>query len=528
MLVTLFTGFGGAALAAGETTISLNPNSVTVSAGDGVNVIASVTNKTGDRLDCRVKVGSDYYGEGPLEAGETREVHVDITVSESMLDTELSFKVEYYSGDSWQQGDSANLAIHRKGQNPVIKCTATANHTQVDPGGEVTLSFDIQNQGDVTFENIEVKADNLNGGKAINQKFSLKPGKSWTVTYKYTFTKAITFKPYINYTVSGSNQTLKYNDIPPIELTETIRKVKVSLDADDKTPDPGQEVTFTLKITNDGTMPYSNLSVTWNGETMSFPTRQLKPADDYEKQYKMTFDASTDVSFTITMKDQLGQTVSVSTNTIRILLPVDPAALQSGLNLVIEPDRVKFTSAGVVNFSGYISNDSEYTLSEVSITESTLGSVFSVSELAADTKLPISFSADINETTTYTFVYSVKDRNGQVYTVSAEPITITIQTSEPKPTDISEGAATVTLPPANASSDPVGIWGIIAIVLIVLIIGVGIALVILWRNGRSPSRPSRSSSRPASRTAVPKGKKTVRGGYSKSIKSRSFRDRNNF
>lgn len=529
LLISMIAGFGGTALANGDITLSVEPQVTEMASGGSVTFDISVVNTseaplTGYQIKCN---GNRVYSSDAqvLNDGAPFLDSFSMEVTDAMLGTQLNFQLCDSSGSGISTA-SDSVIVGKKAQTAAIACSAKADQTLIAVGDIVTFSFNIENKGNVAIDNIEVKADNLNKGKALNvQKFSLQPGKSFTVYYKHTFTAPITVKPYINYTVAGSTATQRY-DIPNtvIELKEEERKVEATLSVDDATPEPGQEVTFTLKLSNSGNVTYTNLSVTFNGEDIGFSTKTLNPGDSPEKQYKRTFDTSTDVKFMITMKDQKNQTKTVSTNTIQILLPIDPSALQNGLKIVIEPDRNELTSEGVINFSGYIANDSEYTLSEVSITEASLGEIFSLSEMAGNTKQSISATADINATTTYNFTLSVKDRNGQVYTVNSEPITVTIQGSDAVPSDPSDNAPTVTLPPeGSAASDPIGVWMVIAIVLVVLIIGVAVAIIILWRKGRSPSRMS------SGRSSSPRSRKPVRGGYGKApIKSRSFRDRNNF
>jgi hypothetical protein len=306
------------------------------------------------------------------------------------------------------------------------------------------------------------------------------------------------------------------------------RNVHITLTASNPNPQPGEEVTLTLTITNDGNIPYTDLKVTYNGQAMDFPATKLVKGDNYSQEYKMSFDKSETVQFTVTMKDQKNAQKRLNPS-CNIQLPVDTAALSQNVLLDLESDRSELTSAGTINFSGRVSNNSDNTISEVKVTEPTLGEVFSISEMEPGTYQSIEKTADINETTTYNFTLTFKDRNGQTYTVNEDPIAVTIQSLEPSPTDPSEGAAQVTLEPSGAKSDPLLVWFIIAGVLLVLIIGVGVTIIVLWRRGKSPSRVS------AARSAVPRpsGPKPrtpsyKSGGHGKPVKGRGFRDRNNF
>ena len=132
-----------------------------------------------------------------------------------------------------------------------------------------------------------------------------------------------------------------------------------------KNPDPDEEVTFTLTLKNEGTVPYTHLSVTYGGEDMGFASTKLNPGEEKSHSYTMSFTTSTEVQFYITLRDHEGEDVSISSNTISILLPVDPDVLQSSVQLTMSPDVSQLSSPGTITFTGLISNDSEYILSDV-------------------------------------------------------------------------------------------------------------------------------------------------------------------
>ncbi len=534
LLLSMLAGIGGTALAQGAE-ISLSASSATVNAGDTVNVTAKITNTTGeDFTDCRVKVGgtTDFGGGTPLAVNGSRNIPVSFAVSESMLNTDVSFAAEYQTASKpgeWQQGGTASFHI-TKTLTVKINATVTSDLKLAKPGDVVTFTINVENQGEAALENIEVKASQLNKGKALNQPFSLAPGQKQAVTYKHTVTTAATIAPTVTYTAADSGTPQTFTVAQPVVLELESRNVHTSLTADKPTPQPGEEVTLTLRIWNDGNVPYTDLNVTYNGQKMDFPTTKLNGGDDFNQTYKMTFDKSQLVEFIITVKDHKNKVLPVKAS-LNVQLPVDPGALSSNVVLSLEADRQELTAAGTVNFSGRVSNNSDFKISEVKVTEPTLGEVFSVSEMEPGAYQNIEKTVDVSATTAYNFTLTFKDRNGQPYTVNIAPLTITIHAIEPSPTDPSEDAAAVTLEPTDSKSDPLLIWFILAGVLLVLIIGVGVAIIILWKKGKSPSRVSAAklaAPRPSSpRPRTPSFKSGVRRGPVKG-KSKGFRDRNNF
>ena len=527
LMLSVFSGMSSVALAAGDVSLSLDQSSVTASSGDTVNITATIVNGTSEQLTAyRVVYGSQTFGgDATLAPGDPGSVDVALSVSDDMLDKTITLQAQYKTATltDWQNGGAANLTINRKALSVKIAASGKASPTLISSGDTVTFTFNIENQGEAELSNIVVTAPELNSGQPLNTAFSLTAGQSETVTYKYKASTAVTVKPSVSYSANGTAQTAY--KIDPIELTLESRDVEPTLTVDNRTPNADEDVTFTLTIVNNGNVPYTNLSVMMNGEKMDFPSSKLNPDDTLSEEYTMSFQTSTDVKFTITLKDHKDQTKSVSTNTISITLPVDSDVLNQKLALVMDVDKPQLSAAGAVTFSGYVSNTSEYNLTDISVSEATLGTIFETSSMAAGAKEDIEWPADVNETTTYQFVLTAKDESGQTYTINADPITVTISGASVS-ADTSESAdetETLTLETSEGSVGSLGIWAIIAIILVVLIVGVGVTLLVLWRKGKSPSKAAAAKSAAARRRTPPRN-----GPVRRPPAPKNYKDRNNF
>ncbi len=416
--------------------------------------------------------------------------------------------------------------IDKKTLSTKLAASGSVPRTLYGEGETVKFEFKIENQGETTIDGIVVSAPELNGGKGLNSGFSLAAGQSQTVKYSHTMAKDITVNASVSYSVGGAAQSPV--GVNPIALTLESRKVEPTLTVSNDKPAAGEDVTFTLKLVNKGNVPYKHIKIVVNGEEKEYPSK-LEANSEVTGDFKMSFQTSTDVSCSISLEDHTGETKQINSNTVTIDLPVDPNAVTSKLQFAMNVDRPQLTSAGTINFTGLITNGTDYELSNVKVDEATLGNIFSADTLAAGGKANVPFSADINETTTYSFVLTATDKDGNPYTMNAEPITVTIQTAGPEATPGFEEAADVTetlAPDANVSLGSIGTLGIIAIVLVVLIIGVGVTLLVLWKKGQSPKK---STTAPG-RSATPTGRKRPASSYTrkKAPTQKNYRDRNNF
>ena len=525
LLLTAVFSFGSVALAAPG--LSVIPQKDSATEGGkftfDYNVYSESDENTNGIITCVTLNNKPVTQEFTVVKGDNPGTF-DLEVPTDMLGKDLTFDFN---------GMTSTTKISKKNLVTKLAASGTTERTLYGEGETVKFEFKIENQGETTIDGIVVSAPELNGGKGLNSAFSLAPGKSQKVKYNHTMAKDITVNASVSYSAGGAAQSPV--GVNPIALTLESRKVEPTLTVSNDKPTAGEDVTFTLKLVNKGNVPYKHIKIIVNGEEKDYPSK-LEAGSEITGDFKMSFQTSTDVSCSISLEDHTGEVVQINSNTVSIDLPVDPNAVASKLQFAMNVDRPQLTAAGTINFTGLITNGTDYELTNIKVDEATLGNIFSADTLAAGGKANVPFSADINETTTYSFVLTATDKDGNPYTVNAEPITVTIQAAGTEPTPGFEDAADVTeslAPDSNVSLGSIGTLGIIAIVLVVLIIGVGVTLLVLWKKGQSPKKsttlPGRSTT-PAGRSAAPAGRKKPASSYTrkKAPTQKSYRDRNNF
>jgi len=534
MLVSMFA-FGTTALAAGES-LDVSTSVTELLEGGTVDFSAVITGGDTPLTGYAIVAGGTecFSTDATLAAGESVELSFSYNVTTEMLGTPIEFA--FVSGGATLATDTITIA-----KKELIVKLAVSQKTSTnlaDIGSVVTFSFAIENQGEAVIDNIIVKAPELNEGKALKEAFSLSPTQAHTVTFKHTMTGGITVNPTVTYSSGGVDQDPYI--LEPLTVNEAKRKVIPELTVDNANPQPGEEVTFTLTITNEGTVPYRHMKISLNSEEMDFPTSRLDPGDSPSEEYTMSFTTSTDVQFSISLEDHYGEIKNINSNAVSIQLPVDPEGLQAKVGFSMEVDRPQLTSAGTINFTGFVSNASEYALNNVSIDEPTIGNVALFPSLAAGGKENISWTADINETTTYQFTLTVQDREGREYIISAEPIEVTVHATAEPTQDITEDAAEITSEPlvadtpgsvekdpSEGASDELGALFIVLIVLVGLIIAVGIALLVLWKKGKPRGKTSAAKMAAAKKKPAARKKSAPRKKTPKKT-SKNYKDRNNF
>ena len=515
LLLTTVFSFGSVALATTGVDFNITANPTELSSEGNVTFSFNVTNNGSvDYNDCAVYLNNQKVSGGdigPLNIGNTfPNGSFTLKVSPGVS---LAFQVR----DGGQNVLAEKSVSIGKTANVDLGATATVNRTLAGTGNTVTLSVALENKGNVDITNINVSATGLNNNKAFNSSaFALGVGRSHTINHSFTMGSSdITFTPKITYTADGQNYT---KELDAKTITLESRSVSVSVSASNRNPQPGEDVAFTLSISNSGNVSYTDLSVSMNGEDVRFPSKKLSPGDSFTETYTRSYQTSTEVIFSITLKDHTGAVLNVNSNTVNIQLPVDTERVN--LDFSMKADRLQLTSAGVVNFTGSVYNGSEYTLTDISVDEIQFGNVYAASTLDAGQRAQIQWTANIDETTAYRFVFTATDADGNVYTLETDEISITVAAIE-EPTPDYADAPTIR-PDDDIEYSPTLTLLIIAGVLIVLIIGVGVALLVLWKKGRTTgARPSKG--RP---TAGPR--KTPPGKKRPAPRQKSYRDRNSF
>ncbi len=556
LVLSIFYSSAGVARAASGIQMGISPSPVQVSAEGPVTFTASLTNTSTEDLAAGYsirRIGGEKCKtiDTALPAGSSDDISFSYNVKPSEIGSNIVFGV--FDGETLVEGSQCTVNVQKKALSVGIGASFSISPSSLAAAGDtVELKFTVENQGEAKLTNIIVKL----GGKALNPEFSLAAKDKKNFSYNYKVTAAATLAPVVYYKVEGGTGETQQYPIASQELKLETRKVEMTLTSNTTTPQPGEEVTFTVNVVNQGNVPYSDVKLTMNGVEQEVPSSKLKEGGSFSEDYTQSFLASTDVTFELIMKDHKGEIVSIS-KSLSIELPVNDSDVTTKLKMDVEVDRPSLTSAGTVTFSGYIQNGTNYTLTNLVVTEATSGAeVYNFALLASLASTSFEYTVDINQTTTYNFQLTVTDTTGNSHTVSSAPVTVTITSAEATPGSSGEATAT----PSGIAIKPNGGSGlgtvlVIAIILIVLIIGVGVALLLLWRaqkngkvigrpgglrlggqrpngpkpNGPGPNGPKPSGPRPSGPRPGAANKRPVAGPVKrKAPVSKGYRDRNSF
>jgi gliding motility-associated-like protein/uncharacterized repeat protein (TIGR01451 family) len=254
------------------TSISLsktaNKSSITA-AGEEIIYTLTVTN-TGNvtisdinKLDRKVSYENNI---GSLAPGESVSVDIKYVVTQSDIDSGSIENIASVNGNDPSGDDTSDEDIVVIGveQNPFIDMSITANKTAVSAAGDVIVyTLTVTNTGNVTLSDIIKEDPRLS---YINNVGSLAPGESISVEVVYVVTQADIDNGVIVNIANGSGKDPSGEDVSD-EDTVVVNVNQNGSFSVVKTADRqnyseiGQEIVYTITITNTGNVTLSNIVI---------------------------------------------------------------------------------------------------------------------------------------------------------------------------------------------------------------------------------------------------------------------------
>jgi uncharacterized repeat protein (TIGR01451 family) len=139
-----------------------------------------------------------------------------------------------------------------------------ADITVVEPGDTVTYTYTVTNTGSVKLTNLALTDDKL--GPITLAVTELDPGDSTTGTATYVVTAADLAAGVLTNVATGTAEDPNGDPVPGPPATETVDLAGITLDKTVNTTSAtvGDTVTYTFVITNVGTVPLTNITLTDN------------------------------------------------------------------------------------------------------------------------------------------------------------------------------------------------------------------------------------------------------------------------
>ena len=451
------------------------------------NVTLNITlkNKTDNGIqNIKLKATGGSYSDDAtvdqIEKGQSTTVKMEnFPVSDDLLDKPITVTVTSYDEGSpaLPQSDhpSATVTVSKKTAAPNVTITRSMDKKIVTSGDKVTITYKVTNSGDVTLTNMVLS----DMGTTVKTIGTLKAGQnSGTITKEFTITKEASSKPSVSYKVEATGDTGTKTIDSAVTIALATTGLNISLSSSKATVKQGETVEVSCDLSNLGNVQLVNIDVTDDEGTVIKSGITLKAGGktNFTKIYSIS--ESRDIVFTAAGEDTSGKTVTKTSQKLSITVPVDTDNIKSNLKLVVSPSAKTLDKAGTVKFTLTVTNGSTVTLNNVDISETTLGEIGHLDEMDPGTQ-KFEASADLTKETTFVFSLMANDTDGNNYSISTEPLTISVgmasASQSPQPSATEQ---------PTSSGTGLGTLLILFVVLVVLILAAGVVLIILIRQDK--------------------------------------------
>ncbi len=301
--------------------------------GQSVSIIYDIVNSgSADVTSVTIQEaagGKDKVSVGEIKAGESARYTFSVTMKKKDLTSQAT--VTYKAGGKTftSKVDAATIKFGKVN----LTATLTADKKGGIPGETVKLTLKLKNSGTTDFTDVMVTDEKLG---VVFTGLTVTAGETLTLEKDLTITET----QELLFTVRGDNAATGTVETATGKVKITAKdpnqnvalEVKAEADRQEVYEIPGGVVRFTITVTNTGVADAENVTVKAAGTTMY--TFEKIPAG--ESRF-FTRDAEISMpgtfQFTANVKDQLGETLSFASNTMRIDLvaaPSNPAPAGNG------------------------------------------------------------------------------------------------------------------------------------------------------------------------------------------------------
>ncbi len=423
--------------------ISISPN--IMSEPKKVTVSVKVINVGDDDMPGNVtlygpngKTVTDFGdgGSAALKIGSTITCTTSWNVTQTQLDNgKISYQLKYpvYNddGELVRKTVSASASIKKSTPEPQITVKRTISNTMAKKGDTVTVTYDIENTGDVAVESIKFK-ENSSIASKTQSIAKLEPNVPGQAKFTVTMgTKDLTSEATITYKAEGGSKTYT-TKVEAAKITYGEPSLTAKLEASAKQVNIDETVTLKLTLENTGNVDYQNIRVTDAVQGEMFTNQQLAAKQKLELTKEITVRENGSYVFNIEAMDAAGNTMTLSTGKVDVAA-VDPSKkLELQISATSDTDVI-YEQPGVVKFSVTVSNPSEVDAKNVKVKASGKD-MYTFEEIkAGETK---TFKRDVAASMAgqYQFVASTKDQTDNTVEFKSNIIMISYTQPTPEPT----------------------------------------------------------------------------------------------
>ncbi|MEA5002929.1 MAG: hypothetical protein VB081_05470 [Christensenella sp.] len=438
IILTLCIALGGVASAAGVS-IKATVSPASLTGAGNVKLSIDVSNTSGvtiSNLKLHYPGSGDTVSLDNMASGDTQTYsNSKWAVSDDMIGNELAFELTFNTEDGSEKSVTTQpFTITRKESVVDVSGDASASTNTIKAGDKVKFTFVLQNDGNVKITDCALKAPPIKDGAQIGDTFSLSAGQKRTLEWSTVLNGSADVKPSFTYKVNGETKTLKLDTISiTAEGSDKKAAMTVTATGDNTTVKSGDKVKFVIDVKNSGSADLKSLKVVdQNGNNVAMDSKTLTTdGQSAEGVLEATVTKSGSYTFTATATDSDGNEVKATSQAIQINVDAEPSASASvDVNNVMRLDATistqELSKPGPVEFSFVLHNLSGQELTNVIVSEATLGEIANIPSMT-EAEQTVPYTAQIDKTGSFTFKMTATLPDGTTVETSTAAATITVK-----------------------------------------------------------------------------------------------------
>lgn len=400
---------------------------------------------------------------GNMNPGEKKSYNISkFNVQESELGGSVIFNFSWIEDGEFKTLEYP-VAIKVKEPEPSLKASRTVSSNSGASGDTITVTYALQNTGDVDLTNVAIADPIFPDGIAVGD-LAVGSGTK-RVTKEFTLTETVTTTPVV--TAQADSTTLTV-ELDPLE----IRLTEIGLDLTASAGSPTKDgIPVTITVTNRGNVDFTSVALVdelGNPLATAFPLNQSQ-----SNTVEVVVNPAEPRSFVVTATGTLAVEGSVPVVVSSSPVALTPVLSTDDIQLTAsaKPTKTAFDEPGEVTFAVKLVNNSPVELYNVVISEENAGRLGSLDTLAIGAQT-VNVSLLVDESRQVSFTVSFQDELGNSYSTVTEAVAITVGAAQP---DETPG-------PQSQGGSSWMKWLLIG--LIVLIVAVIATLVYLYTQGK--------------------------------------------
>ena len=391
----------------------------------------------GGLVDLTVKISVDlnsayamndtkvYYGDAQvinfrnIFAGQTVTKTGSMQIAAADVGKDVELKLSWTTDGSNYKTDTFTVKFNASSAEPEVEFTRTAVPQSGEPQTETKLTYTVKNTGTLHITEVEIK-DALSG--AVDYKELIKAGESYVYTYERTINTGFSSKPTLTYKVGEKSYSLELDDI---EITSGEPAIKLAVETNKDVVAEGEELTVICTVTNTGTADFTFVKITEAILGDMFEIESLAAGESQVFTTNIKIEESTSLEF---MAAGGNGTEQEWVDEESVDITVDEGSAPLNVEIDAIPSSLLLQIPGMIDFDIVINNTGDEDLKLLKVIDQDGEIVVEIENLTTG-KSTYQWSAQVDNTKTFTFNLQVPQDDGSFRTVNSGPIEVKVAES---------------------------------------------------------------------------------------------------